>query len=288
MTSNFFSNAETLNTRRQALTRDQQNRIRGGVVSPPINDNLAVNIDTSGMDRALDQLVYEDIRSRVQTSSSRAFNEYFSNYPGLLASEVVSAGRFSRPITSGPTRSIGEMMRGDDRYLYEDIRDTRTMVELPLPEENYDTVRDTTTHTNIRAESDTLNIPRRWLYDAATTDPRGIGINLEEAIRTTAAAGPRIRGFDEDLAGHTGNINIGAVTGRNPHLGARSMNMRLDTFPVGSSSFKNQLLEILKNDYELKMSSQKYGDRLEFKISLVHTESKEEILSAEDFIEMDE
>lgn len=92
------------------------------------------------------------------------------------------------------------------------------------------------------------------------------------------------------LTGNTGRMNAEDPNIRNVrhttfnYDGLRpSENSTWQSHPID----KNSLPRLLKEEYELKMDVKNYSGRLEFRISLGNTRTKEEVLSAEEFIDLD-
>lgn len=108
------------------------------------------------------------------------------------------------------------------------------------------------------------------------------------------------RGILRDTVGGTGRVEHGGAPGVETFRGfiaednvhahqlGRQQGHSGQSTVLTQGVNKKLLIEALKDDYELKFDVRKHGDRMEFKVSLFNNKTKEEILSAEDFVEMDD
>lgn len=309
-----FSNPATLAATRTINARNQQNRVRGGVVTPPHpNDpvtSLSIQEDIRLMDSVQRSIQQQEDESFLQSIMSTAVQH--GRQTGRSSLFENSPYNFFRdPQVNVRTRD----------FIESNTNQTRRTVVLPRPE-------DTGGWLNIPADNTAQAVmEQRNDRDANTlerTPVRVGGLGIGGMPMTTAFTGPL--GFNNRGQVVGGNdlirteeprinqpiMNWGETTNpfnnlngnffevettrhvREPLTGGTVQRGTLgqnsgSTFsdPPVAPITKKTLVEILRNEYELKIDARKYGDRMEFKISLFNNTTKEEVLSAEDYVEMD-
>lgn len=304
---NPFSTRGTLEEVRLTHTRNQQNRVRGGVVTPPHpNDPAVPRVDTSGLESQEDMRLMDSVRRSVQQLEDEHFFQSIMSTAVNNGRQTGRSSLFDYPSTrffGEPRDTIRETPNAIRARVEAASPTTRRTVVLPRPENNFtwngaiptNTPRVDQVRVETHQEAEIRTTPAGMGFTgplgfnlvgdviredrtvATQVEARGLGrqptMNWGDVLRA-----PPIVDFDGDTVG--GNVQGGT---RESFTGSSIPPFSLSEQPLT----KKTLVDILRNEFELKIDARKYGDRLEFKISLFNTTTKEEVLSAEDYVEMD-
>lgn len=302
---NPFSTRGTLEEVRLTHTRNQQNRVRGGVVTPPHpNDPVVPRVDTSGLAAQEDRILMDSIQRSIQQQEDETFLRSLMNTAVNNGRQTGRSSLFENspynffrdPQAAVRIRDMAER----------DTPTTRRTVVLPRPENNFTwngaIPTNTPTAGQLRGETHRGAGIRATPAGMGFTGPLGfnhvggviredhtIATTVEDQVRELGRqpimnwgdvlTAPPIIDFDGDTL-RVGNVRGGT---RESFTGSSTPSSSFFEQPLT----KKTLVDILRNEFELKIDARKYGDRLEFKISLFNTTTKEEVLSAEDYVEMD-
>jgi hypothetical protein len=299
---NPFSTRGTLEEVRLTHTRNQQNRVRGGVVTPPHpNDPIVPRVDTSGLAAQEDMRLMDSVRRSVRQLEDESFFQSIMSTSINNGRQTGRSSLFDYPSTRffGDPRDTIRETSNAIRDRVEAASPTRRTVVLPRPENNF-TWNGELPNTGIvvdqvRGETHRGAEIRTTPAGMGFTGPLGfnlVGDIIREDRTVATPREARVGGL-----GHQPTMNWGDVRATPPvtdfdgdTVGA-GITGGSDSMPPFSffeqPLTKKTLVDILRNEFELKIDARKYGDRLEFKISLFNTTTKEEVLSAEDYVEMD-
>lgn len=307
---NPFSTRGTLEEVRLTHTRNQQNRVRGGVVTPPHpNDPVVPRVDTSGLAAQEDRILMDSIQRSIQQQEDETFLRSLMNTAVNNGRQTGRSSLFDYPSTrffGEPRDTIRETPNAIRARVEAASPTTRRTVVLPRPENNFTWNGNLNTTGMVADVANTFRVETHQEAEIRTT-PAGMGFTgplgfnlVGDVIREdrTVATQVEARGLGRQPPMNWGDVLRappivdfdGDTVGGNAQGGTRESFTGSSIPPFSLSEqplTKKTLVDILRNEFELKIDARKYGDRLEFKISLFNTTTKEEVLSAEDYVEMD-
>lgn len=322
-----FSNAASRSAVQARNEADLQNRARGRITGHQHPNDPAerpITQEQSGTRRAT-QLLQEEIDSRVyhsiinSISSTQplqpprpARNYMFSHLAGTSEDLFTNLNTQYDPRRMETPRRVVTLPLPDRDSPYNITAHRDNGNTVPTPWITTQEIRENmaTTATNINADLDAnlgggrvgRNIrddpPPAFFNWGELRDTVGGRINVtgpaatQDFWATNDTLEPRRDVLRNIVGGMPGTETFGGFINEDTlniqQHGRQQGRSGQSTVLTAGAHHKSNLIEALKDDYELKFNVRKHGDRMEFKVSLFNNKTKEEVLSAEDFVEMDD